>query len=184
MRGFWRFVNSQSYPSPKTTRAIICPAGAQASSSTVFLLFHQITIVIVFSSPFMHVFRGRMRSSSRIPRSIISFELELNRRLVNAVYELISRLAFKGWTFKSPQSTRPTPPHFPEFHPSGHSTQLSHEHRGYGIEEGEGVDERAYGHGLEQDLHGLEHSKDESGSTINPGTYRGKGTVRSRALSF
>ena len=46
------------------------------------------------------------------------------------------------------------------------------------------MDERAYGHGLEQDLHGLEHSKDESGSTINQGTYRGKGTVRSRALSF
>jgi hypothetical protein len=86
---------------------------------------------------------------------------------------LISRLAFKGWTFKSPQS-RPTPPFFPEFTPSRSSSSPHYEQE----------DVTKYGHGLEQDL---SHLRDMSGSgsgdsntTITPGG----GTMRCRALSF
>jgi hypothetical protein len=76
------------------------------------------------------------------------------------------RLAFKGWTFKSPQSTRSTPPFFPEFtSPSSH---------GHG--------EEVYGHGLEQDLSHLRDLSDSSDITVKADASGG--TVRSRALSF
>ena len=97
-------------------------------------------------------------------------------------------MAFKGWTFKSPKSNRPTPPYFPEF-TNEKSTAHGHDHdhevdqlelRGDMMDR---VDGRVYGHGLEQDLEQL-NQREESGDTITPGTYRDRGTVRSRALSF
>jgi len=81
----------------------------------------------------------------------------------------IARLAFKGWTFKSPQS-RPTPPFFPEFTPSRLSQNDQEMYK--------------YGHGLEQDLSHLRdmsgNGSEDSNSTITPG----QGTMRCRALSF
>jgi hypothetical protein len=80
------------------------------------------------------------------------------------------RLAFKGWTYKSPQSTRPTPPFFPEF-----TSPSSHGH-------GHAYGEEVYGHGLEQDLSHLRDLSDSSDTTIKADASGG--TVRSRALSF
>jgi len=112
---------------------------------------------------------------SPLRASIVSlYLLFMTERLITASPHFpkadIARLAFKGWTFKSPQS-RPTPPFFPEFTPSR-------------LSQNDQEELYKYGHGLEQDLSHLRDmsgsGSEDSSSTITPG----QGTMRCRALSF
>jgi hypothetical protein len=126
--------------------------------------------------PFTFPSLGLLLLSSKLLSTTYNILIKVARLVLPTL--LMSRLAFKGWTFKSPQS-RPTPPFFPEFTPSRSSSSSHHEY-----DHEEEMEMYKYGHGLEQDL---SHLRDMSGSgsgdsntTITPG----QGTMRCRALSF